>query len=111
VDTIAEQDGCHMHEDLVNQPCLDTLTGKAGTDDQQIRGLRLVRTETRNRNQDKWASGEVKSFSAIDFRGFEEDEQTSTSLFGVITFFRTIFPAKVSKRSGREPNKAGSLVT
>ncbi|GHO80114.1 hypothetical protein KSD_78850 [Ktedonobacter sp. SOSP1-85] len=25
-----------MHEDLVNQPCLETLTGKAGTDDQQI---------------------------------------------------------------------------
>jgi len=44
-------------------------------------GLRLVRTETRKRNQDKWAIGEVKSFSAIDFRGFEEDEQTTTSLF------------------------------
>jgi hypothetical protein len=44
-------------------------------------GLRLGGTETRKRNQDKWAIGEVKSFSAIDFRGFEEDEQTSTSLF------------------------------
>ncbi|GHO60553.1 hypothetical protein KSB_90280 [Ktedonobacter robiniae] len=34
-DTITEQDGRYMHEDLVNQPCLETLTG-AGTDDQQI---------------------------------------------------------------------------
>jgi hypothetical protein len=37
-------------------------------------GLRLVGTETRNRNQDKWAIDEVKGFSAIDFRGFGEDE-------------------------------------
>ncbi|SRR5260370_23851035 len=45
------------------------------------RGLRLVGTEIRNRNQDKWAIEEVKGFSAIDFRGFGENEQTSTFLF------------------------------
>lgn len=31
------------------------------------RGLRLVGTETGKRKQDKWALGEVKSLSAIDF--------------------------------------------
>ncbi|GHO71892.1 hypothetical protein KSC_107840 [Ktedonobacter sp. SOSP1-52] len=36
MDTITEQDGRYMHEDLVNQPYLETLTGKVGTDDQQI---------------------------------------------------------------------------
>ncbi len=44
-------------------------------------GLRLGGTETRKRNQDKWAIEEVKGFSAIDFRVFGEDEQTSTFLF------------------------------
>src|SRR5260370_42708346 len=44
-------------------------------------GLRLGGTETRKKNQDKWAIEEVKGFSAIDFRGFGEDEQTSTFLF------------------------------
>jgi hypothetical protein len=43
--------------------------------------LRLGGTETRKRNQDKWAIEEVKGFSASDFRGFGEDEQTSTFLF------------------------------
>jgi hypothetical protein len=43
--------------------------------------LRLVGTETRNRNQDKWAIGGVKSFSAIGFRGFGEGEKASTFLF------------------------------
>jgi hypothetical protein len=44
-------------------------------------GLRLVGTETRNRNQDKWAIEEVKDFSTIDFWGFGEDGWTSTFLF------------------------------
>ena len=41
-------------------------------------GPSMIGTETRNRNQDKWTIGEVKSFSIVDFRGFGEDEQTST---------------------------------
>ena len=45
------------------------------------RGLRLGGIETRKRNQDKWAIGEVKSFSAIDFWGFGEGEKVSTFLF------------------------------
>ena len=44
-------------------------------------GLRLGGTATRKKYQDKWAIEEVKGFSAIDFRGFGEDEQTSTFLF------------------------------
>ena len=64
-----------IHRLLAHQ----TVPGVLGA--RQAGGLRLGGTETRKRNQDKWAIEEVKGFSAIDFRGFGEDEQTSTFLF------------------------------
>ncbi len=55
-------------------------------------GVALGGTETWKRNQDTWAIGEAKGFSASDFRGFGEDEQISTFLF---------LPAFVSVLSGK----------
>jgi hypothetical protein len=55
-------------------------------------GLRWEEQKRGKRNQDTWALGEAKGFSASDFRGCGVDEQISTFLF---------LPAFVSVLSGK----------
>jgi len=47
--------------------------------------LRLGGTETRKREEDKWAIREIESFAAIHFRGVGQDEQLPTFPF-LLTF-------------------------